>query len=532
MANSQLQSNNTQLHDPQTNTVSKIGESGPKAITLQQNSSPSGIPGQKVIVMNQQKVGYATPITTLTSPLKPQPNTSLLLSSLQNSKSNKIVISSPANSMLTSQTNTVVKVLGSNNVNVHQNQLHSSSQDKSPNVIKSMKTNASTEIHHGSGDQVSKNDGLNHIVKINADAITSPTNLDGKGDKFELTTGYIQKAISDALKTENLSPEIEQKLIALKEHNDKDPNKHISRKDRQNAIDPETGELMDDEWDPTGTKTRYIRKKMEKDKIITNAEENNPTANLKISETENIDLYHQKHPRNEKEDLERVSEITLNEMPTVIAHTPPNSDSIDRDTNNESRLEDRRKSEPMITELQDVLNEQKELVKQDISKKRALKEEELQVEIQHEIDTLKRIKSPEIDANLNPEVCSETNSTQNNAVDEFELSSCSQEIPNILNKTKDDSNHIEDYIQPQTSDDIKIISPDNGRKRRRSKNIDISSNIDIPPHKKRKSISNSLPNKKDKLHCVCQTKYDSNKFYVGCDLCNEWVSRFDGSYAT
>lgn len=28
--------------------------------------------------------------------------------------------------------------------------------------------------------------------------------------------------------------------------------------------------------------------------------------------------------------------------------------------------------------------------------------------------------------------------------------------------------------------------------------------------------------KKEKLYCVCRTPYDETKFYVGCDLCNNW----------
>merc|ERR1712079_436812 len=38
-------------------------------------------------------------------------------------------------------------------------------------------------------------------------------------DKFELTTDYIQQTIQQALKKDNLSPEIEQKLLALQQHN-------------------------------------------------------------------------------------------------------------------------------------------------------------------------------------------------------------------------------------------------------------------------------------------------------------------------
>ena len=43
-------------------------------------------------------------------------------------------------------------------------------------------------------------------------------------DKFELTSDYIQQTIQQALRKDNLSPEIEQKLLALQQHNqDHDP---------------------------------------------------------------------------------------------------------------------------------------------------------------------------------------------------------------------------------------------------------------------------------------------------------------------
>lgn len=34
--------------------------------------------------------------------------------------------------------------------------------------------------------------------------------------------------------------------------------------------------------------------------------------------------------------------------------------------------------------------------------------------------------------------------------------------------------------------------------------------------------SNKGNSKKEKLYCICRTPYDETKFYVGCDLCNNW----------
>lgn len=36
------------------------------------------------------------------------------------------------------------------------------------------------------------------------------------------------------------------------------------------------------------------------------------------------------------------------------------------------------------------------------------------------------------------------------------------------------------------------------------------------------SSGNPSRNKKEKVYCICRTPYDETKFYVGCDLCNNW----------
>merc|ERR1711899_540810 len=133
--------------------------------------------------------------------------------------------------------------------------------------------------------------------------------------------------------------------------------------------------------------------------------------------------------------------------------------------------------------------------------------------------------SPNVISNINTESYAELENKSNLAHDECELS-CRQEISYETADSLHDSKLIENSVTSQV-EDKNIAHEDFDRKRRRSKSSDISSpNNDLPPRKKRKSISNSLPTKKDRLYCICQTKYDSSKFYVGCDVCNEW---FHGS---
>ena len=71
-------------------------------------------------------------------------------------------------------------------------------------------------------------------------------------------TDHLQKAISDALKSQNLSPEIEQKLLALQHHTTErvvvsanSTPVSVAPKKKPTPIDPLSGEPMDDEWEPT-----------------------------------------------------------------------------------------------------------------------------------------------------------------------------------------------------------------------------------------------------------------------------------------
>jgi len=78
-------------------------------------------------------------------------------------------------------------------------------------------------------------------------------------------------------------------------------------------------------------------------------------------------------------------------------------------------------------------------------------------------------------------------------------------------------------------------SPVLNNKRKRNESSDNESNESseiLPPRNKKKRRSEANENnhphavKKDKLYCICKTRYDPKKFYVGCDVCNNW---FHGS---
>lgn len=188
-----------------------------------------------------------------------------------------------------------------------------------------------------------------------------------------------------------------------------------------------------------------------------------------------------------------LSDLNINQNNTATTPVVLSVDSLEQDSSNISKLVDPKTDDFVTTELQTKIKDGKIL----------------------ESD------NPNVNSNINTESYAEPENKSNLAHDEFELP-CRQEISYKTTDSLHDSQLVENSVTSQ-AEDKSIVHEDFDRKRRRSKSSDISSpNNDLPPRKKRKSISNSLPTKKDKLYCICQTKYDSSKFYVGCDVCNEW----------
>jgi nucleosome-remodeling factor subunit BPTF len=174
-----------------------------------------------------------------------------------------------------------------------------------------------------------------------------------------------------------------------------------------------------------------------------------------------------------------------------------------------------------------MLDEQKELLKKDIAKKRALQVNESRVDIQRQIEAAKNSSSttltmiskiPSRTEHCDEMVCQDNLSStlQSTVVPEHTTDT-------TLEKSIDlqESIHQKSIggIQSSVSDEEEI------KKRKRSKSDDFENfeeQSEIPARKKRKTIANNISSKKDKLYCICKKKYDATKFYVGCDVCNEW----------
>jgi hypothetical protein len=213
---------------------------------------------------------------------------------------------------------------------------------------------------------------------MNVLSTTSALHPDGS-DEFKVTPDYIQKAISDALKSQNLSPEIEQKLLALQHHTIEKGLNSTAAKKAAAPIDPLSGEPMDDEWEPT-SRPRSGAGGRKRKSATTAAAPPSPEA----------------------------SETSVPKMasppPTPVAPapkapaTPPRSRSKSGQRSggqanpviggSNPALDEKRRQQA-VNKLQQMLARHKEQLKKDIARKRSLQEKELQIEIHREIEKAK-----------------------------------------------------------------------------------------------------------------------------------------------
>ncbi|XP_014678666.1 PREDICTED: nucleosome-remodeling factor subunit BPTF-like, partial [Priapulus caudatus] len=79
--------------------------------------------------------------------------------------------------------------------------------------------------------------------------------------------------------------------------------------------------------------------------------------------------------------------------------------------------------------------------------------------------------------------------------------------------------------QPPKSPEAKPVGTPRGSKKRKSESntlIDIETvTPSVSKPKKQKMIATGVRGK-SKLYCICKTPYDSKRFYIGCDRCQDW----------
>ncbi|XP_032667402.1 nucleosome-remodeling factor subunit NURF301 isoform X2 [Odontomachus brunneus] len=299
---------------------------------------------------------------------------------------------------------------------------------------------------------------------------------DSSTNKFILTPDYIQQTIKNALKQENLNPEIEEKLLQLQRYQEK----QMKGSGVENSV---TGNQTHNS-PATTTPRPPSRKRPAPSNIPSAATATTTPTNVQSSGDDKddkdwVETPPRKRPAQKQENREtpkvpRLAETLDNES------SPKNRSAKQKDS------QEQRRKQQVHSRMQVLLFRHKELLKKDILKKRALLEKELQIDIQKD---------------LSAELATRTKAERHKQ-DEVKVGSA---------KRKANA-----QVAQQVSPSSNRNSSGSSRPKKHNK---AQSNSATPPGG---SSAAATRIKKEKLYCLCRTPYDETKFYVGCDLCNNW----------
>ncbi|CAG9862131.1 unnamed protein product [Phyllotreta striolata] len=277
--------------------------------------------------------------------------------------------------------------------------------------------------------------------------------------QFVITPDYIQQTIRTALKQENLNPEIEEKLLMLQRY-----------QERQMKQEPEAASSLTKLSQP----------------IVNSRQPGAATRKRPLSSSKNDDAdWVMETPKRSRPSRTAAGAGDV-KKPEIETHPEPVKEKI---LSPRTKVKIKEVSEPdkkvtMRTKILVTLFRHKELLKKDILRKRALLEKELQYEIQREVaeelatrTKIERTKQDEVRTGSSKRKSAATATTPAIPAPQVKTSS----------RHKRNQKH-----GPPGSSPPSAGSPSKGH------------------------------GKKEKVYCVCRTPYDETKFYVGCDLCNNW----------
>ncbi|XP_008553074.1 nucleosome-remodeling factor subunit NURF301 isoform X1 [Microplitis demolitor] len=302
-------------------------------------------------------------------------------------------------------------------------------------------------------------------------------------DTFIVTEDYIEHSVRIALKQENLNPEIAEKLLKFQRYRER------SKKDAENSITNVHHNLTPVARTPsrkrpaavTGgvTTTASTTSAASRESLQTNDKNN------EWSETPRKKVMIKQEPKESPkmgkvEDSDSVNSNVTGGNANVSVNEAAAAALKNRSSKIKDSQEARRKQQ-VHSRMQVLLFRHKELLKKDILKKRALLEKELQIDIQKD---------------LSSELTTRTKAERHKQ-DEVKVGSAKRKA----------------NAQVPTQ-----VSP--SRSGGKSKKHRAPSHHHHTPPGGSSSAGNRL--KKEKLYCLCRTPYDETKFYVGCDLCNNW----------
>jgi hypothetical protein len=366
-----------------------------------------------------------------------------------------------------------------------------------------------------------------------------------------------------------VSPELEHKLQAsLQQYSENTNSGHRSRNEKSKVeIDPATGEPMDEEWDGASYAERSIANKNKRKRVEQSAISERIANNTGVRGGAPLTPSQAAAARSS----------SVNK--TVL--TPKNTTNT---SNNAVVPSDDNKQKVIVQQkLQSMLLTQKEQLKREIKQKRYSHEREIQSQIKDQMNSIQNsnqgggnntktvtltagqalpqqivaaaaavgstptttISKPVEDLMFSTSTTEkENNSKQQTTADDINIKTTTTSIPEPI-EDGPPANLLQNSYEAISSGDLhnnsNIVEMNNKRtanKRQRNASSESSEGsndntleiIQEPPKKKKKRRSSgqasSTSVKKDKVYCICRTKYDPKKFYVGCDVCNNW---FHGS---
>ncbi|XP_037046022.1 nucleosome-remodeling factor subunit NURF301 isoform X4 [Bradysia coprophila] len=308
-----------------------------------------------------------------------------------------------------------------------------------------------------------KNEQLNQQENAADTTSLEPDNLN-EDDSFVVTADYIQQTIKNALKQENLNPEIEEKLLNLQRYQEK-----------QMKSEPVVAPSPVPQYS-TPVKSNTSQKKR------TSSRHDDDDWILETPK---------RRPPKGSSNSERKSEVVGESSKITPAEETPMNNRRLAAIKRESDKKKQQQQFQFSRYSKIRLIRHKEQLKKDILKKRVLLEKELQIEIQKELATELTARAKQ-ERNKQEEVKSAVSSSSGNS-----------KRRSMPTPTK--------QAASSTTPTVGTTSKGNTSTGRKKGSTKIAT-----------SNNSGISKRKEKLYCVCRTPFDDSKFYVGCDLCNNW----------
>eukprot|EP00088_Acartia_fossae_P026373 TRINITY_DN2718_c0_g1_i1.p1 TRINITY_DN2718_c0_g1~~TRINITY_DN2718_c0_g1_i1.p1 ORF type:complete len:657 (+),score=207.13 TRINITY_DN2718_c0_g1_i1:140-1972(+) len=338
-------------------------------------------------------------------------------------------------------------------------------------------------------------------------------------DKFELTDDYIQQTIKEALESGNLTPDVQEKLMnQLSDESVKPkvkPAGGAGRKSKKksaaaDAFDPLTGERMDDEWEPQSYSAKAKINNQIREMKENKEKKQAAIASLNESNTAHTTTITTQHPNNYSPPQVIIKGPKHPQPPQNLQQPvpapQPNSITTITTTPDMGGGGSRKFTAYTPSRLGSMLFKHKEQLKKDIARKRSVLEKNLMHEIQRDIGSLK--KQAAIVMNQQNQKQQQNNDVGSNN------STTNAESQQPLPQSKENNAAVG---RKRKAADQNIVGGAGNKKHAGANNHH---------HKKKLKTGLVENNKKERLYCICKTRYDQTKFYVGCDICSNW---FHGS---